>query len=71
MSSYLAIVDGEGIPLWRLEPTMDNLSLNVRIGWMEPLVPCVVILERANGTCLVAYDGIIAFAVTECLFEVL
>jgi len=69
--SYLAFVDGEGIPLWSLEPTMENLPRNTRIGWMYPHIPCVVILERDNGTCLIAYDGTLAFAVTECLFEVL
>ena len=69
MSSHLAIVDGDGIPLWLLEPTMENLQRNVRIGWMQPLVPCIVIREHPNGTCLIVYDGIVAFAVTECMFE--
>jgi hypothetical protein len=71
MSSHLAICDGDGLPLWMLEPTRENVPMNTLIGWMDPYVPCVVVLERRNGTCLVAYDGIIAYAVTECLYEVL
>jgi hypothetical protein len=71
VSSYLAIVEDDGIPLWMLEPTMENVQRNVRVGWMEPFVLCVVMVEHLNGTCLVAYDGIVAFAVTACLFEVL
>jgi len=71
MSAYLAIVDEDGIPLWMLEPTQENVQRNTRIGWMDPYVPCIVMIEYPNGTCLIVYDGIIAFAVTECLFEVL
>lgn len=71
MASYLAIVDDEGIPLWMLEPTMENVQRNTVVGWMDPFIFCVVLIEHVNGTCLVVYDGIVAFAVTECLFELL
>jgi len=71
MSSHLAICDEDGLPLWRLEPTMENISQNELVVVMTPFVPCIVILERHNGTCIVAYDGVVAFAVTECLYELL
>ncbi len=49
---------------------MENIARNVLIVWMDPYVPCIVIIDYSNGTSLVAYDGVLAFAVTECLYEV-
>jgi len=71
MLAHLAICDGdEGIPLWELVPTTDNITYNVMIGWLEPHEPCVVLMESTDGTCLVVFDGIVAYAVTACLYEI-
>lgn len=62
----LAFSDDE-IPLWSLAPTIANIARNVVIGRLEAGEPCIVLLEGADGTCLIAYGGLIARAVTDCL----
>ncbi len=70
--SYLAIVEGDdGIPLWRIPPTRDNIPINTVVVWLEPYDPLVVVMDNEDdGTSLVIHDGAIAHAVTACLFEV-
>ncbi len=72
LHAHLAICDGDdGIPLWEIEPTVDNIPRNTIVGRLEPYEPCVVLHELDNGTCVVAFDGLLAYAVTECLYEIL
>lgn len=70
-STYLAICEGDnGIPLWSIVPTIQNISRNTTITFLEPHELCVILFEYDNGTCLVVYNGFLAFAVTECLIKV-
>ena len=70
-SSYLAICEGDdGIPLWREPPTRENIPRNVVVAWLLPYDPCIVVYDREDETSLVVHAGVIAFAVTACLFEV-
>lgn len=70
--SYLAIVEGDdGIPLWRIPPTRDNIPINTVVVWLEPYDPLIVVMNNEDdGTSLIIHDGAIAYAVTACLFEV-
>jgi hypothetical protein len=71
VAAHLAICEGDdGIPLWALHPTVENVPRNKVIGWMDPYVLCIVLVDYEDGTSLVAYDGILSYAVTGCLFEV-
>lgn len=70
MNPHLAICEGEdGIPIWSIPPTMQNISSNKLIGWLAPFDPCIILIDHKNGTSLVIYDGVVAYAVTECLIE--
>jgi hypothetical protein len=57
--------------LWLIAPTMSNISRNVVVTFLEPYELCVILFEKDDGTCLVAFNGFLAFAVTECLVEIL
>jgi hypothetical protein len=68
MLAYLAFCEGEeGIPLWNIAPTINNITRNVTTGWLEPYVLCAVILSYEDGTCLITHEGKLAYAVTACL----
>jgi hypothetical protein len=68
--AHLAMCEGDdGIPLWSVAPTIANIPRNVVVTFLEPYEPCVILLEMDDGTCLVAFNGFLAFAVTECLVE--
>jgi hypothetical protein len=67
--SYLAICEEEGIPLWKSPPTLKNISNNVVIIFLDPYCVCVVIMDYEDDTSLVAYNGMLAYAVTQCLVE--
>lgn len=69
VGSYLAFADGEGIPLWSVVPTLENTLHNAVVAWLAPYSLCVVILDNPDGTSLVAHDGSLAYAVTDCLVE--
>lgn len=72
MAAWLGVCEGDvGIPLWTLNPTPENVPRNTLVKHLEPYQPCIVLVDYHDGTSLVAYDGIIAYAVTECLVEVL
>lgn len=68
--SHLAICEGDdGIPLWLLLPLPENVPFNTLIAWLDPYEPLVVVMDRDDGTSLVLHDGLVAYAVTECLIE--
>ncbi len=71
--SYLAICDGDddGIPLWSMRPTRDNVPVNTVVGQLRPYRVCVIVMDHADGTSLAAHDGVLAYVVTACLFEVI
>ncbi len=70
--AHISMCEGdEGIPLWVNEPTIDNIPYNIVAAWLNPYVYCVTVLCKHNGTSLVIHDGIIAYAVTECLIKVI
>lgn len=69
--SYLAICEGDdGIPLWKNQPTRENIPTNTVATWLQPYDPCIVVMDYDNGTSLVIHDGVVCYAVTACLFEV-
>lgn len=57
----------EGIPMWRLPPTIANLTRNTAVGWLDPNVPCLSLYDLDDGTSNVTHAGIIAYVVTACL----
>jgi hypothetical protein len=59
----------DGIPLWQLAPNIKNIPHNLVVTYLESYEPCVILFEMNDGTCLVAFNGYLAFAVTECLVE--
>lgn len=72
MSAHLAICEGDdGIPLWALHPTVENVPTNKVLKWLAPYDLCIVLIDYHDRTSLIVYDGVLAYAVTECLIEVL
>ena len=70
-TSYLAICEGDdGIPLWKLPPTRENIPVNAVVVWLPPYHACIVVHDQDDETSLVVHDGHIAYAVTACLFEI-
>ena len=57
----------DGVPLWKNAPTPKNIPHNIVIEWLHPYELCVVLQDYKNGTSLIAFNGIICYAVTECL----
>lgn len=49
---------------------MRNVPTNVVTVHLAPYRVCVVIIDHDDGTSLVAHEGTLAYAVTECLVEV-
>lgn len=68
-SHLVMCIGDDGIPLWAIAPTPTNIPHNVVVAFLEPYEPCILLFEMENGTCLVAFNGFLAFAVTECLVE--
>lgn len=69
-SIHLAKCEGDnGIPLWSIAPTIDNISKNISVTFLEPHELCIILFEIDNGTCFVTFNGFLAYAVTECLVK--
>ena len=54
-----------------MPPTIANILQNKIATWMQPYDPCVVIMDRNDQTSIIAYNGILGYVVTSCLFDVL
>lgn len=68
MSASIAICEGKSaLPIWEIPPTMFNIIRNKVKTYMQPYQPCIVFFKLDNGTCMIAYNGFIGYAVTECL----
>jgi hypothetical protein len=71
MCTSLAIHDSfSELPIWEIPPTMMNIISNRVITYMQPYQPCIILAKLNNKTCIVAYNGYIGYAVTECLTQV-
>lgn len=69
--THLVICEGDdGIPLWEIAPIITNITHNNILFFLEPYEICILLTEMNDGTCLLAHNGIIAFAVTECLTKI-
>ncbi len=53
--------------MWRSPPTLDNITKNTVVGWLEPDVPCLSFVDNADGTSKITYSGLVAYVVTACL----
>ncbi len=71
MNSYIAMQKGDDwIPLWKIQPSIANILHNRVICFLQTNESCIVLFENDNGTCLVCFNGIMAYAVTACLTKI-